>query len=408
MKRLLWIKTSPLHPLTRGGDLRTYHLLKWLNCWHEVTFCGMTADPAQESAAKLAGEYCRQSTWVSEAKVSQSPNRFRFLAGALLNLVSPLPYAVDRFRSRKWQGQIQRLLEERDYDAVVCDFIFPAASLPWDLKSPKDRWVVFQHNVESLIWKRRSDEAGTLMRPYLTAQWRRMEAFEKRMCERFDAVLTVSDEDSRLSRELYGLRNVAGAVPTGVDLDYFTAVPRNLPPTPTVVFVGSMDWYANVDAVLHFVRDIWPRVRKEYPDAVFKVVGRNPPEHIRALAASGQGIEVTGTVPDVRPFMREAHAMVVPLRIGGGTRLKVFEAMAAGIPIVSTSIGAEGLQAEDGRHLLLADDPASFAAGLTQLLGNPESAEQMGGRAFDEVAQKNSWERAAKIMEELLFPPQSE
>ena len=401
--RLLWIKTSPLHPLTRGGDLRTYHLLRWLNEWHDVTFSGMVADPSQQEATLKATLYSSSADWAHEPKATQSPDRLKFLWGALRNLLSPLPYAVERFASKAWRSRIEDLLERNEFDAVVCDFIFPAASLPWSSKDPKVPWIVFQHNVESMIWKRRADETSVLTQPYLSSQWRRMERFESSMCRRFDAVLTVSEEDSRTSKSRYGLENVRGAIPTGVDLSYFTELPRSLPNTPTLVFVGSMDWYANVDAVEYFMDEVWPRVRECLPTARVKIVGRNPPEKIQRLHAPSAGIEVTGTVPDVRPFMRQAHAMIVPLRIGGGTRLKVFEAMAAGVPIISTSIGAEGLEVEDGRHLLLADNPADFAEAVLKLIGDPDLANRLAEAATREIAEQNSWEKAARIMEAHLL-----
>jgi glycosyltransferase involved in cell wall biosynthesis len=402
LKRILWIKTSPLHPLTRGGDLRTYNLLRWLAKWHEVTFVGMTADDGQVEAAKLAEEYSERAHWTHEPKVSQKLGRGPFLAGAVKNLISPLPYAVERFTSSSWQSLIDRVMRETEFDVVVCDFIFPASSLPWGLKKPGTPWVVFQHNVESMIWGRRASEAGTLAKPYFQSQWRRMKRFEAEMCRRFDAVLTVSDDDSNMSHKLYGLENVAGSVPTGVDLDFFSEVPRQLSADPTVVFLGSMDWYANVDAVKQFSEEVWPRIRADFPSAVFRVVGRNPPEDIRTLADAGDGIEVTGTVADVRPYLRRAHLMVVPLRIGGGTRLKIFESMAAEVPVVSTRIGAEGLEVKDGEHLLLAENPDEFASAVCRLLADPELASQMAARARKEIAENHSWERAARVMESLI------
>ena len=401
--RILWIKTSPLHPLTRGGDLRTYHLLRWLHRWHDVTFSALVADPLQIASAKKANEYSCVSDWVREAKATQTPNRLGFLWGALSNIQSILPYAVERFVSSQWTLRIAALLAEGAFDVVVCDFIFPAASLPWTHKRPDVPWVVFQHNVESIIWKRRAAEARGIMEPYLKSQWHRMHRYEAEMCRRFDAVLTVSDEDARVSRDVYGLENVRGAIPTGVDLEYFSSPPREFPRQPTLVFVGSMDWYANVDAVRYFVAEIWPSVRAEVPEALLQVVGRNPPPEICALGTPDSGIEVTGTVSDVRPFLRKAHAMIVPLRIGGGTRLKVFEAMAAGIPVVSTRVGVEGLEVTDERHVLLADSAADFGTATLRLLKDRKLAERLAATALNEIAEQHSWEKAARIMETHLL-----
>lgn len=400
--RILWVKTSPLHPLTRGGDLRTFHLLRALHERHEITFAGMTADATQQGGAALSSRYSTRAFWTHLKKASQKPGRLRFAAGAALNLLSSLPYAVERFSSRRWTRQLAHILQHHAFDVVVCDFLFPAASLPWDQKLPSQPWVLFQHNVESVIWERRAAKLSGVSKSYFTAQWRRMRDFEQRMSGRFDSVLTVSEEDAATCLSLYQLTNVRGHVPTGVDLDYFTACPRQLAADPTVVFLGSMDWYANADAVRQFAAEIWPRVIGRMPQARLLVVGRNPPQDLRDLASSGRNIEITGTVADVRPHLRSAHAMVVPLRIGGGTRLKIFEALAAEVPVVSTHVGAEGLALENGRHILLADQPAEFAEAVLQLLGNPDKGRQIAACARTEVAEKNSWRSAAAVLEKHL------
>lgn len=400
--RILWVKTSPLHPLTRGGDLRTFHLLRVLHERHEISFAGMTADATQRDGATLSGSYSTRAFWTNLKKASQKPGRLRFAAGAVFNLFSRLPYAVERFSSRRWTRQLSHILDHHVFDLVVCDFLFPAASLPWNRKVRTQPWVLFQHNVESVIWERRASKQAGIARSYLTTQWRRMHDFEQKISGRFDAVLTVSEEDSATCRDLYHLTNVRGHVPTGVDLDYFTACPRRPAADPTVVFLGSMDWYANADAVRQFASETWPLVTARMPQARLVVVGRNPPEDLRALASSGRNMEVTGTVADIRPHLRGAHAMVVPLRIGGGTRLKIFEAMAAEVPVVSTHVGAEGLALENGRHILLADEPAEFADAVLQLLESPEKSRLMAACARFEIAEKNSWASAAAVLEKHL------
>ena len=208
--RILWVKTSPLHPLTRGGDLRTFHLLRVLHERHEITFAGMTADAAQQEGAALSSSYSTRAFWTHLKKASQKPGRLRFAAGAALNLVSSLPYAVERFSSRRWTRQLAHILDHHAFDVVVCDFLFPAASLPWDQKMPSRPWVLFQHNVESVIWERRAAKLSGVPKSYFTAQWHRMRDFEQRISGLFDSVLTVSEEDAATCRSLYQLTNVRG------------------------------------------------------------------------------------------------------------------------------------------------------------------------------------------------------
>ncbi len=398
--RILWIKTSPLHPLTRGGDLRTFHLLRHLNHHHEVTFVGMTADAGQVLGAQQAGEYSTHAVWAHEPKASLQLARWKFLAGALTNIASSLPYAVERFASARLRSVVAEILKRQYYDVLVADFLFPAVSLPWELKEDsKCPWVLFQHNVESMIWKRRAEGKKGVKGLYYRAQRDRMLNFESQFSSRFDGVLTVSEEDARIFKTEMNLTNVLGFVPTGVDLDYFQSLPRTPSSVPTVVFMGSMDWYANVDGVKWFVDAVWPLVQSKIPQARFIVVGRKPPAEILALATSGRNIEVTGTVPDVRPYLRGADVVVVPLRIGGGTRLKIYEAMAAEVPVVSTRIGAEGLDVEDGRHVLLADTAEDTAAKVLQVLLTPSFGADLARNALEEVARPCSWAAAAQIFE---------
>jgi len=399
--RILWIKTSPLHPLTRGGDLRTFHVLRHLHQRHQVTFVGMTADADQIAGALRFREYASHSAWAHEPKASLQLTKWRFLAGAMANLWSSLPYAVARFRSVKLRRQVAELISQQQYDVIVSDFLFPAASLPWELKArAQAAWVLFQHNVESMIWRRRAEGMTGIKGLYWKAQRDRMLRFESRVSARFDGVLVVSEEDARIFSEEMGLSNVCGVVPTGVDLDYFQALPKTPPPAPTVVFMGSMDWYANVDGVKWFAEAVWPQVLRTVPEARFVVVGRKPPPTIEALAATGMHIEVTGTVPDVRPFLRGADVIVVPLRIGGGTRLKIFEAMAAEVPVVSTSMGAEGLGVVHERHLLLADTAEDTAAEVVRVLRTPALGAKLARHALEEVARPCSWAAAAQIFED--------
>jgi len=398
--RILWIKTSPLHPLTRGGDLRTFHLLRHLHQRHEVTFVGMMADAGQVAGAQQVGEYSSHAVWTHEPKASLQLTRWKFLAGALANVVSSLPYAVARFKSARLRQLLIAKLKAERFDVVVADFLFPAASLPWELKAEGEcPWVLFQHNVESMIWRRRAEGKTGLRALYYRAQRDRMLRFERQASSRFDGVLAVSEEDARIFKEEMQLSNVLGVVPTGVDLDYFQSVPKTTSAVPTVVFMGSMDWYANVDGVKWFVEAVWPLVQRQMPQARFVVVGRKPPAEIAALAMSGRNIEVTGTVPDVRPFLRGADVIVVPLRIGGGTRLKIYEAMAAEVPVVSTRIGAEGLNVQDGRHVLLADSAEDTAAQVVKVLGTPALGAELAQHALEEVARPCSWAAAAQIFE---------
>jgi len=279
-----------------------------------------------------------------------------------------------------------------DVDALVCDFLFPSVNVPDGLRC---RALLFEHNVEALIWKRHWELArDPVSRAYLRSQWRKMQAFEAGECRRYDHVVVVSPEDRELVSREYGVRGVSD-VPTGVDTAYFCPSGRYRRDPHSMVFTGSMDWIPNEDAVRFYVQQILPRIRQTLPDATLVVVGRNPSPALLTLAAREPGVIVTGRVEDVRPYMERAALYVVPLRIGGGTRLKIFEAMAMGLPVVSTRVGAEGLPVTDGQDIVLADSPAQFADAAVQLLTDQTRARTLGDVAARTVRERAGWDRVA-------------
>jgi glycosyltransferase involved in cell wall biosynthesis len=190
-------------------------------------------------------------------------------------------------------------------------------------------------------------------------------------------------------------------IPTGVDVEYFRPSPDRDQPG-TLVFSGAMDWMPNEDAMVYFIKRMWPRIRQQIPNASLCVVGRNPSRALVELAANHQGIEITGIVDDIRPFVHRAAVYVVPLRIGGGTRLKIFEAMAMGKAIVSTTIGAEGLPVHPGQDILIVDDPEQFADTTIRLLGDSVQREELGRAARELVNRTYSWDAVVQPFETVL------
>ena len=387
--RILWLKTELLHPVDRGGRIRTYQMLRELRREHHVTYLALDDGQATEAQAAQATEYCHVLHRVPMAPAPRGS--WRFYAGVLASLPSRLPYVVWKFRSAALRRRIRELVAADRIDVVVCDFLFPMASVPDDLPCPV---VLFQHNVEAVIWKRHLEVArNPLAKAYLRLQWRRMQRFEREACRRVARVVTVSERDERTHAEEYGI--AAPAVPTGVDTGFFRPSGTVAPLPHDVVFTGAMDWLPNEDGMEYFVAEVFPRVRAAVPDATLTIVGRNPTSRVRALAEAQPGITVTGGVPDVRPYLERAAVFVVPLRVGGGTRLKIYEALAMAKPVVSTTIGAEGLPLDDGEELLLADDAETFAASVVRLLQYPESATALGRRGAERVRAEFGWRGVA-------------
>ena len=219
-------------------------------------------------------------------------------------------------------------------------------------------------------------------------------------CRRAARVISVSPIDTRDMREMFGAQRIS-EVATGVDVEYFER-PANPPSEWDIVFVGAMDWLPNIDGARYFVSEILPRIRARFPAARVVFAGRNAVPEIQAFAARDPGIHVTGTVPDVRPYLWNSAISIVPLRIGGGTRLKIYEAMAAGTPVVSTSVGAEGLAVTQHRDILLADSPAAFASGCIGLLDSAARRLSQAAVARDLVSSRFSWDSVAAQFELVL------
>jgi sugar transferase (PEP-CTERM/EpsH1 system associated) len=389
---ILWVKTELLHPVDKGGRIRTYNMLRALRREHRITYVTLDDGQAAPDAAGRASEYADQLVRVPfDAAAKRSP---RFYGELLANVFSRLPYAIAKYRSAGLREAIGQLVAKGDVDVVVCDFLAPSLNVPAGLPVPT---VLFQHNVEAMIWRRHAEVArGAIARRYFREQWRRMEAFERAECRRFDHVIAVSAEDRDVFRSAYGVAN-ASDVPTGVDVEFFRPS-RTVAREPLdMVFTGSMDWLPNEDGILWFTDEVLPRIRARVPGATLTVVGRNPPARIRALAERDALVRVTGSVPDVRPYIERAAVFVVPLRIGGGTRLKIFEAMAMERAVVSTAVGAEGLPVTDGTDVLLADAPEDFAAAVAALLEQPARADQLGANAARLVRTSFGWDRVADI-----------
>jgi polysaccharide biosynthesis protein PslH len=394
---ILWLSAGLLLPLDKGGKLRTWHLMRHLARRHHITFLSF-ADPETPEPHR-AGMFEVCADLITVPRRDPAKGTARFVLDAATHVVRPLPYAVGKYRSPELRQRLEMLLATGGFDLIVCDFLAPIANVPRILPCPS---VLFTHNVEAEIWRRHAETARSPLRKALLAsQWRRMVRLERDAVRRFDVVLAVSDTDRRTLLQAYGpLRQPVHVVPTGVDASYFAEVTSVVRPRH-LVFTGSMDWLPNEDGMLYFVRDILPLIRHEEPSATLSIVGRAPTAAVVKLG-SEYGIEVTGRVDDVRPHMAQAAVYIVPLRIGGGTRLKIFEAMAMGKPVVSTTIGAEGLPVTSGTDVLVADSPAAFANAVVRLFRSEDERTRIGQAARRLVAEQYDWSAVFGHLEQAL------
>lgn len=395
--RLAFVSPVFLFPNDAGGKIRTTNILRGLKggAFDVTLLAPVRADQEQRWADRLAEVCDRFVGWPAPA----ARPRWR----RALDLLDPLPVNVVADRTAVARGAVRQFLSSTPCDVVVFDFVHAAVLRPAKLDTAT---VCFTHNVEAEIFARHVAQAGNpAMRAVWRSQYHKMSRYEREVLHGFTRVVAVSERDAAQFRKLYALEGV-DSIPTGVDLDFFAwqepVDPSPLQP-PNVVFTGSMDWAANVDGVRFFLEEVWPQVLAEVPQARFTVVGRNPPEALVQQAQRMANVRFTGFVDDVRPHAHDAQAFVIPLRVGGGTRIKAFEAMAMGCPVVSTSIGIEGLDVRDGEHFLCRDAPADIAQAVVALLRDSVLRRGLSRRARECVEQRFGHRVAAQAFERICL-----
>ena len=382
--RVLFLAGACPYPPNSGGTMRTYNLLIRLCHRHEIT---LVAPSAREvDLAKAFGGRLERVIAV------EAPSRS--MSRSLVSLLSPLPYIVKAHENPAMAQAVRQALCSGSFDLLHCDSISAIQAVQTDSTLP----MVFNaHNVEAVIWERYvREERRPWMQLILRSQLKKVVSYEQSRLPIFDWCVAVSEEDRAEIQRRYGIKN-SGVTANGVDLDYYQLSPDS--GALNAVFVGSLDWRPNQDAARWFLDSIWPLIGDELPEATFTLVGRRPPKWIRRLCARAR-VSLRADVLDVRDYLAKAGIVVVPLRIGGGSRLKILEAMAAGRCVISTTVGAEGLQVRDGEHLVIADDPAVFANRAISLLRDSARRQRIAqaGRAL--VESRYGWDSIVPRMED--------
>lgn len=389
--RLVFVSTRFLFPIDSGGKIRTTQTLrglKELGKYHIVLLSPATVREAVEFSEEIQTVCDEFEPWIVKPR-SRFFNllRMRFILNSL-----PIPIRTD------WSPEASALVSHAITKAnlVVFDFLHAAVLAPNFLNKPS---VLFTHNVEAEIFARHIDAApNPIYRWIWRDQYKKMQSFERSAMSKFDVVVAVSERDGAKFTSEYALAKPF-CIPTGVDLEYFSY--REPTRFNEVVFCGSMDWLANQDAVGYFLEEIWPLIVSERPSTHFKIIGRNPPNSLKQKALKfGTSVSFTGFVDDVRDHIGGAGVSVIPMRVAGGTRLKVYESMSIGTPIVSTSIGVEGLPINDVDHYYRADDASSFARQVIDLLDNPERGKSLSRNGRKVVEARFSFRAAAAIFQD--------
>ena len=394
-QKILVLTPQYPYPPHQGTTIRNYNLIAYLAKRHTVSLLSF-GDPAQSRDTPL------QSLCHSVQVVGPPQRTMRQrLTGLFL---SRLPDMAQRLPSAKFRAALAATLAREDPDVVqvegieLAQYLFQAVA-GRAARRRRPLLVFDDHNAEYVLQQRAFETDSRRPRRWIGAaysfvQWRRLRGYERRACLAADRVVAVSQADATALRRLKpDLSPVV--VPNGVDMAFYTAPPPALDAQQTpgphdLAFTGKMDFRPNVDAVLWFVQEVLPLVRLSSPDVRFWVVGQNPHPRLASLAGH-PGVVITGRVEDVRPYIAAAGVYVVPLRIGGGTRLKVLEAMAMGKAIVSTQLGCEGFDLVPDQELAIADAPADFTSAVLDLLGNPDRRERLGRAARRFAGSRYDW-----------------
>jgi sugar transferase (PEP-CTERM/EpsH1 system associated) len=404
--RVLHFAPRVCWPLDTGAKLRNYHLARILSEKADVALLAFT--DAEQSLAELENFYEKVMTVPRDRGYTLS----KTIRGALGR--TPLP--VLNYTTDSMKRALEHALSEQEFDVVQVESIHLMTYLEVIRTAGYRPLVVCDwHNIESELMKRYSErEPNILKRAYAGKTARLMSEFERRAMQEFDAHVAVSQRDAERLRDLNADARVF-VVENGVETAYYSD-DRMAAATAgsdagandkrnRIIFVGSMDYHANVDGAVSFARDVWPGLHARHSELIFTIVGRDPTPEVRALATD-PGVEITGTIDDVRPFYREALAAVVPLKVGGGSRLKILEAMAAGVPVVSTALGAEGLDVHDDADILIADSNEQLAEGIVGLIESKELRQRLSAAGRALVAEHYDWSRLGaslfEIYEDLL------
>lgn len=385
--KILFVTENLPYPLDRGGYIRSAYIIRELCRQHEVTLLTMAEDVGSDQGKDFYKQICQKVIYLPKPKLSMAKKSFYLLDG----LLKERPYPLNKNFSVSFFKRIEGELEDESYQVLHCDHLDTAQYLP--LLSNPAKAVFDTHNLLFILVKRLCEQEKSLAkRVYLNNQIEKIKVYEKRLSADFDLNLVCSEKDKDILKKLSPSSNVE-VIPNGVDLNYYQTGHKSFPGL-TLIFVGRLDYLPNSQGVLYFYNNVWPLVKKEVPQARWQIIGGSPPAAVNELA-NDRSIKIVEQADDMRPYLAKSTISIVPLQIGGGTRLKILEAMATGLPVVSTSVGAEGIDAVDGQEIIIADEPQIMAQRIVDLLQNPAHCNEIAQKARNFV-EKFDWQVIGK------------
>jgi glycosyltransferase involved in cell wall biosynthesis len=393
--QILFVTPFLPSPPRFGGQRRLDGLMRALSKRHEVSVLAFNReDPFAEMSLEASRTYCKEVVVFPEPDLEGTREKRLFQARSLASLHS-FEY-LNFARRREFQERLDQMLSRGAYDVVQFEFaqmaVYRFARTPGKARA----FVLDEHNVEYDVLRRTAEgSTSPVRRIYNALNWRKLAREERKAWGRFDGVVFTSDRDEALVKaESSELRTAV--IPNGADVEAFRPL-RGREEPDTLLFFGAISYFPNQDGVVSFIDDILPKIRAKRPNVKLHVLG--PGARDEVLARQGNGVEILGMVDDVGPYIDRAAAVVVPLRIGGGTRLKIMEALAKGKALISTRLGAEGIDVVDDEHVLLADEPADFAAAVDRVLGDRMLATRLGDAGRRLIEERYGWQGIAGNLE---------
>lgn len=390
--KILFISYDFPYPPTGGSISRDYNLIKQLSKHHELYWINRTirGEIKQEYKDEMK-KYFKEMNIV-EWDYKQNP------AGLLQSLVTDIPYIIRRFESEEMKNLVSETISKNRFDLILCDHIYLSQYIP-DSITGKIPVIPNNEDCGFTYYKRMTENSGIARSVYANSQWKKLLNYEIEVLKKYKVYITTSEKEKELISQYYDEAEI-GVIENGVDTTFFTERERK-DYNPNIVFTAWFKYYPNAAAAIDFVKNIFPEIKKEIPDIKFYIVGKEPPVKVKDLEKT-EGVIVTGYVDDVREYLANADAAVIPLKIGGGTRLKILEALSMKIPVVSTVLGAEGLVAEDEKNILIAESDSEFAKKIIRVIRDKHLSKHLADNGRTLVEEKYDWDKIGNKLNDFV------
>ena len=379
-------------PLNDGGNMATYNVTKYLNRFgHQVILASLNTKKHYQNPSVLAN--------ISKVHTSDIDTTIRF-SGLLKALFSKMPYNVKRFISPEFNSLLEKIIKEQKPDVIQMEGIYLAVYAESIKKIASIPLLLRSHNIEHEIWERTAEnEKNPIKKWYLKNLSTKIKNFEREKIHAFDGIMAITERDADFYRK-NKYKGKLKTVAAGVDLELYSSEKASNE-KPSLCFLGSMEWMPNIQGIEWYLEKVWPTLREKFPELTLHIAGKNMSEEMKSRKV--EGVTFHGMIPDAISFLNQHSIMIVPLLSGGGMRLKIVEAMALGRCVVSTSIGAEGIEAKEGSEILLADTPEEFISKTEALIKGEVNSTTIGENARKIAQEKYSWEKLVREIENFYF-----